>query len=180
MVSLTILNECFLICCCLNMSLATFSCGTLVYLVGGDVPSDCLYILIFGELCVYFPTVLCCMCRDTFPCRLFSMSFIIAGSFCSFSVSLSPNNNFFLSAEFVIALFLSVYIYVEHHQSWQRSAADFVFMEGFFFLLSLLLFLFLFCLILIKFSSAGFSFIIPWMPSLSKGFWWRMDVSWRA
>lgn len=57
--------------------------------------SDCLYILIFVELCVYFPTMLCCICRDTFPCPLLFMSLMLAGSFCSFSVSLPPINNFF-------------------------------------------------------------------------------------
>lgn len=58
------------------------------------MPSDCLYILIFIELRMYFPTMLCCMCRDTFPCPLLFMSLILADSFCSFSVSL-PINNFF-------------------------------------------------------------------------------------
>lgn len=59
------------------------------------MPSDCLYILVFIELCVYFPTMLCCMGRDTFPCPLLLMSLILAGSLCSFSVSLPPINNFF-------------------------------------------------------------------------------------
>lgn len=143
------------------------------------MPSDCLYILIFGELCVYFRTVLCCMSRDTFPCPLLSMSFIIAGSFCSFSVSLSPNNNFFCQQSLLL-LCSCLFIFMLNVTNPGKALLQICVHGRLFFLLSLLLFLFLFCLILIKFSSAGFSFIIPWMPSLSIGFWWRMDVSWRA
>lgn len=84
---------------------------------------------IFLELCVYFPTMLCCVCRDTFPCPLLFISLILAVSLCSFSVSLPTINNYFCQ-QFVIVLFLS---YVKHCQSRQSSAADLCSQEAVFY-----------------------------------------------